>query len=52
VVAYVGCRKKTLESGSGEGRRNGPGKGEKAGKWKKDAKIEGTNSVIYGKQRT
>jgi hypothetical protein len=23
--------------------------GEKARKWKKDTKIEGTNSVIYGK---
>ena len=26
--------------------------GEKGRKWKKDTKIGGTNSVIYGKQRT
>jgi len=26
--------------------------GEKGRKWKKDTKIEGTNSTIYGKHRT
>jgi hypothetical protein len=29
-----------------------PAKGKEAGKWKKDTKIEGTNSAIYCKQRT
>jgi hypothetical protein len=49
MVAYHSCRKRAVVKGGGDGRQNGRGKGEKAGKWKKDTKIEGTNSVICGK---
>ena len=41
-----------FEAGAGQDIEIDAADGEKGRKWKKDTKIEGTNSDIYGKQRT